>query len=242
MRGEGSAASRVRRCVEERFATVTLDAGRGLGLRQDPADDAAHDRAQWRGRWGSRCHRLSAGRRLGVRLLAGDVDRASECAHDVDQRLFVRRRGDRFERLVALDRGQRVSPHQSLVEPVPEGLTDAEPIGHSLDDEPVGDPRCRGPAIQEVERFVEQVVGFDRHREPRSDRDDIGPIAWTRSPGRVEDHAQAPGQRRRCVRGRCHEGQSSPAIEHGKRWSRAGSDWLGGSLYRTRMPSCRMPA
>ena len=222
MRGEGSAARRRETLVEDRLAAVTFDGGRRLRLRPQTAGDAANDGAQRRGRWRGRCHRLSSRRRrLGLGP-TGDLDRASERAHHVDQRRLVGRRGDRFERPVALDRLERVPPHQSLVEPMPERLADAEPVGHALDDEAVGDPRGRRPAIEQVERVVEQVMRFEGRREPRADRDDIGPIGRPRRPGRVEDHAQTPGHRRRRVSGRGHEGQTSPAIEHGKRCIQGG--------------------
>ena len=49
MRGEGSAARLPQALIEHRFAPVPFDAGGGLRLRPETADDPAHDSAEGHG-------------------------------------------------------------------------------------------------------------------------------------------------------------------------------------------------
>ena len=58
--------------------------------------------------------------------------------------------------------------------PMPETFTDAEPVGHALDDEAVGSVGRRCPRIEQLKGILEQVVILDCCREMRSQRDNLG--------------------------------------------------------------------
>ena len=79
---------------------------------------------------------------------------------------------------------QRVSPQQSLVEPVPERFADAEPVRHALDQQTVrrssGRPSDRADRASSSNRLCASRPSC----EPRPDRDDIGPVPGTGGPGR----------------------------------------------------------
>ena len=248
MRGEGSAARRREALVEHRLAPLTFDARGGLRLRQEPPDDATHDGPQRGDRGRRRRHRLSGGRRsrgrrLGRRLLAGDLDRASEGAGDVDQAPPR----PPAPRPIRTARRPRWRPARTAISVARAAIARAA-RGRGTSRSPPrrrGGRRSRRSAAQRsssVQRVVVQVVRFDGRREPRADRDDIGPIAGAGCPGRVEDHAQRPGT------GGGASAADATNVSRVRRSStageasRAGSDWLGGSLYRTRMPSRGMPA
>ena len=106
---------------------------------------------------------------------------------------------------------------------MPEGLADTEPVGHPLDDKAVRDPRGLPPSDRAG--GASRCTGCAASRAAANHgriETTSGRSAGARCPGRVEDHAQTPGHRRRCVSGRGHEGQTSPAIEHGKRCIQGG--------------------
>ena len=183
MRGEGRRRGVARRssrsASRRRRSAVAADSGFGRRRRTTPRTRLAAARRRRRRRRRARRRR----RWLGLRL-AGDLDwRPSARTTSIKASSFAGAATD-SNGAVALDGGQRVPPQQPLVEPVPERFADTEPVRHTFDDQAVGDPGCRRPAIEQGERVVEQVVRFEGRRERRADRDDIGPVGRARRPGR----------------------------------------------------------
>jgi len=150
---------------------------------------------------------VACDRGRGWRRPALDLDGSTQGPDDVDQRLLVPRRNDGVS-VAAVDGGEGVAPQQPLVHPVPKRLAHPVPVGDPLDDQQVGEAHGLGPAVDQVERLGEKIVALEDRGERWPDRDDIGAIARSGGPGRVEDDDPVAGSRRRSVGDRRYEDDS----------------------------------